>query len=59
MLDGGLAVALLQEEDATRYEVRLAKNYTAGRATPPPYPGCGRPATRGPLVRPLPRSYNG
>ncbi len=59
VLDGGFGVALLQEAGATRYVVRLAKNCTARRASPPPYPGRGRPATRGPLVRPLPRTYNG
>ena len=59
VLDGGFGVALLQEERATRYVVRLAKNCTARRATPLPYPGRGRPATRGPLVRPLPRTYRG
>jgi hypothetical protein len=59
VLDAGFGVALLQEEGAARYVVRLAKNCTARRATPPPYPGRGRPATRGPLVRPLPRAYRG
>ena len=47
------------EEGATRYVVRLAQHYTARRASPPPSPGRGRPATRGPLVRPLPRAYRG
>ena len=59
VLDGGFGVALLQAEGASRYVVRLAKNCTARRAAPPPYPGRGRPATRGPLVRPLPRAYRG
>ena len=59
VLDGGFGVALLQEAGATRYVVRLAKNATFRRATPPPYGGRGRPATRGELVRPLPRTYRG
>jgi len=36
---------------------RLPKNFTARRANPPPYRGCGRPPTRGLLVRPLARCY--
>ncbi len=59
VLDGGFGVALLQEAGATRYVVRLAKNATFRRATPPPYRGRGRPATRGALVRPLARTYRG
>ncbi len=59
VLDGGFGVALLHEEGATRYVVRTAKNSTYRRATPPPYGGRGRPATRGELVRPLPRAYKG
>ena len=59
VLDGGFGVALLQEEGATRYVVRLAKNCAARRAAPPPYRGRGRPATRGAIVRPLPRSHKG
>jgi hypothetical protein len=59
VLDGGFGVALLQEEGATRYVVRAAKNATFRRATPPPYGGRGRPATRGVLVRPLPRHHKG
>lgn len=37
--------------------VRLVKNATFRRATPPAYGGRGRPPTRGTLVRPLPRTY--
>jgi hypothetical protein len=59
VLDGGFGVALLQAEGAPRDVVRLAKNCTARRAAPPPYPGRGRPATRGQLVRPLPRTHKG
>ncbi len=39
--------------------MRLAKNSTFRRATPPLYGGRGRPATRGEVVRPLPRTYRG
>jgi hypothetical protein len=56
VLEGGFGIALLHEAGAARYVVRLAPNCTARRATPPPYPGRGRPATRGVLVRPLPRT---
>src|SRR5215210_6543368 len=59
VLDGGFGVASLQEEGATRWVVRVAKNSTFRRASPPPYRGRGRPATRGALVRPLPRRYRG
>ncbi len=59
VLDAGFSVALLQEEGATRYVVRLAKNSTFRRATPPAYQGRGRPPTRGALVRPLTRNYKG
>src|SRR2546429_15150 len=47
VLDAGFGVALLQEAGAARYVVRAAKNATFRRATPPPYAGRGRPATRG------------
>jgi hypothetical protein len=59
VLDAGFSLAQLQAEGATRYVVRLAKNSTFRRATPPQYGGRGRPATRGALVRPLPRAYKG
>jgi len=59
MLDAGFGPALLQEEGATRYVGRCAKNSVFRRATPPPYGGRGRPATRGALVRPLSRTYKG
>ena len=59
VLDAGFGLALLHEEGAARYVVRLAKNATFRRATPPPYGGRGRPATRGGVVRPLPRPYQG
>jgi hypothetical protein len=57
--DAGFGVALLQEEGVPRYVVRVAKNATFRRATPPPYSGRGRPATRGAVVRPLARRYRG
>ncbi len=59
VLDAGFGLALLQAEGATRYVVRLAKNSTFRRATPPAYGGRGRPPTHGALVRPLPRTYKG
>lgn len=48
-----------QAAGVTRYVTRLPKNATARRASCPPYPGRGRPATYGSLVRPLPRQYQG
>ncbi len=36
-----------------------SKNSVFRRATPPPYGGRGRRATRGEIVRPLPRTYKG
>jgi Transposase DDE domain len=59
VLDAGFGVALLQEEGAARYVVRVAKNSTFRRASPPPYGGRGRRPTRGALVRPLARTYKG
>jgi len=59
VFDAGFGLALLQEEGATRYVVRCVKNSTFRRAIPPPYRGRGRPATRGEIVRPLPRAYKG
>lgn len=59
VLDAGFGLALLQAATATRYVVRLAKNATCRRATPPAYGGRGRPPTRGTSVRPLPRTYQG
>jgi hypothetical protein len=57
--DAGFALRQLQAAGATAYVVRAAKNVTARRAAPPAYPGRGRPATRGRLVRPLARTYRG
>jgi len=59
VLDAGFGVRVLQAAGASAYVVRAAKNVTARRASPPPYSGRGRPATRGELVRPLARRYRG
>jgi hypothetical protein len=59
VLDAGFGIALLQEEGATRFVVRCAKNSTFRRATPPAYGGRGRIPTRGVLVRPLARTFKG
>jgi len=59
VLDAGFGLALLHEQGAARYVVRLAKNATFRRATPPPYRGRGRRPTRGAVVRPLARAYRG
>ena len=57
--DRGFGVRLLQDEGATVYVARVAKNFTARRAQPPTYRGRGRPAIHGEVVRPLARSYRG
>lgn len=59
VLDAGFDLALLQQEGATRYVVRCAKNRTFRRARPPAYGGRGRMPTRGVLVRPLARTFKG
>jgi hypothetical protein len=53
--DREFTVGQLQAAGATVWVTRLLKNATARRADPPPYPGRGRPATHGDLVRPLAR----
>ena len=55
VLDREFTVGQLQAAGATVWVTRLLKNVTARRADPPPYPGRGRPATYGDLVRPLGR----
>ena len=57
--DREFTVGQLQAAGATVWVTRLLKNMTARRAEPPPYPGRGRPATYGDLVRPLARRRNG
>jgi len=59
VVDREFGVALLHAGGAQRYVARLPKNFTARRATPPPYGGRGRPPTRGAVVRPLPRQRRG
>jgi hypothetical protein len=59
VLDGGFGIAQLQEAGATSFVVRVAKNRTFRRATPPPYGGRGPHPKRGAIVRPLPRAYKG
>jgi len=59
VLDAGFGLALLQEEGATRFVVRCAKNSTFRRDQPPAYGGRGRIPTRGVLVRPLARTFKG
>ena len=59
VFDRGFGVALLQGEEVPTWVVRLPKNFTARRATPPAYQGRGRPPTRGARVRPLSRQRKG
>lgn len=58
VVDGGFAPALLLATGLPRFVVRVAKNFTARRGTLPERKR-GRPAQRGPLVRPLARKYKG
>ena len=53
--DREFGVADMQAAGIPAFVVRLRKNCTARRATPPPYQGRGRPSTHGALVRPLAR----
>jgi hypothetical protein len=57
VVDGGFPVSLLLSVGVARFVVRLPKNFTARRATLPPYRGCGRPPEYGEIVRPLARHY--
>ena len=59
VFDRGFGVALLQGEEVPAWVVRLPKNFTARRATPPAYRGRGRPPTHGARVRPLSRQRKG
>ena len=56
IVDGGFSPAQLLASGCTRFVVRVAKNFTARRATLPERKR-GRPAERGELVRPLARQY--
>lgn len=53
--DREFGVADMQAAGIPAFVVRLRKNCTARRATPPPYRGRGRPPIHGELVRPLAR----
>jgi hypothetical protein len=55
--DRGCPLAQIQGAGITRYVSRGPTNFTARRACPPLYRGKGRRPTRGPVVRPLPRTY--
>jgi hypothetical protein len=55
--DRGVGLAAVQTAGGRRYVVRLPQNFTGRRRIPPAYAGRGRPATRGVVVRPLPRTY--
>lgn len=59
VFDAGFKVRELQEAGLERYEVRLAKNFTARRSVLPPCKGHGRRPEYGELVRPLARTRKG
>lgn len=57
--DRGFFLAQVQAAQVERYVLRVAKNFTARRATLPAYAGRGRRPTRGAVVRPCARRYRG
>jgi hypothetical protein len=57
--DRGFSLAKIITAGVARFVARVPVNFTARRATPPPYAGRGRHPTRGDLVRPLARQYKG
>ena len=59
VFDAGFKISELQAAQLPRYEVRLAKNFTARCNTPAPYKGIGRRPEYGELVRPLARTFKG
>jgi hypothetical protein len=59
VFDRGFPLKDILSEGPEHFVVRLPKNFTARRATLPPYKGVGRPPQKGAKVRPLSRSYKG
>lgn len=57
--DGGFELEQFLAVGIARFILKVAKNFTARRATPPDYQGTGRPPKRGKLVRPLARTFKG
>lgn len=57
--DRGFFLAQMRAAQVERFVLRVAKNFTARRATAPEYCGRGRRPTRGGLVRPCARTYRG
>jgi len=57
--DRGFPLAQIHAAGITRYVSRGPTNFTARRAALPAYSGKGRRPTKGPVVRPLPRTYKG
>jgi hypothetical protein len=55
--DRGFFLKHVQAAHLDRYVLRVAKNFTARRATLPAYAGRGRRPTRGQVVRPCARRY--
>jgi len=55
----GFYLAQMRAAQVDRFVLRVAKNFTARRATLPEYCGRGRRPTRGTLVRPCARTYRG
>jgi hypothetical protein len=59
VFDAGFKIRALQAAGLPRWEVRLAKNFTARRNALPSYKGKGRRPEYGELVRPLARTRKG
>jgi hypothetical protein len=57
--DGGFPVSQVLAAQMARFVVRAPRNFTARRSSLPAYSGKGRPHEKGPIVRPLARTYRG
>jgi hypothetical protein len=57
VFDRGFPLRDVLEAGPERFVVRLPKNFTARRASLPPYKGVGRRPAKGEIVRPLSRTY--
>lgn len=55
--DRGFPLGEVLAAGVARFVIRVSRNFSARRATPPPYRGRGRLATYGARVRPLSRRY--
>jgi hypothetical protein len=59
VVDRGFWLGQVHTAEVPRWVSRVPRNFTARRVTPRAYGGRGRPPSRGALVRPLARTYQG